>query len=285
MLSNTLDHVPQESFYMVAGIDLWNGLFPYKRPHHQLWASLAGTGFLLLIMLVIKETLNDFAQVNIIIRLMTALMILLAAASVLFSVRPLARRMPCAAGYAVGYGLRCLRASVHFFVTMMTIAVTCDLAVGDEESRFVSAVFIASCVLYMITGFGGHIAIRTRIVRRIKDGRYVYDGDGFWDSPNSIDRIWLLVKCWLGLLAAVVVVHLVGTINDVFDFFYADLQPVVNILALAAVAVAAMALNVIIAYYNAKQDVLVYSWKRFKDSLDGFAPVEEEYNEEDDEDE
>lgn len=257
---------------MIAGPNLLSRVFPPKSPRTTVTLLFIGSLSLYLFALTVKNNIYDNTSAS---DFLFDVALLSGAPLILFfillSFRKLVTASPQLCVFTGIYSLAHLRWCVWLFATMMIVA-TCD--VNSHIICILSAVLFLAAELFM------NVAMYLRITNRIKEGKYSFDGPGFWNSKAAYDKIIVATKVVSGILMATVAISFIGELNDKFYFTYFDFQELVNIIAVIFLFFCASLVCLFCAYFNVKQSLILYCYLRFKNSIDDFYPNEEDYDEE-----
>lgn len=290
MLREKLDLSPQENFYQIFGTRIWSGEFPLKSPASSLWTTLVFAGVTALVALPARNALSDPALGDPVMAVMWILLAVLLALCVLFSIRPLAEKMPGAVNWATGFGGRCVATALYVLAAFMAVGSFAGEIMWEERETGETAAAAVVIVLYILSSDIVRLVDLSLMARRIREGCYrprVNIKFGITSEMVGIRAAAAGCAVSMAGLLLVLVLRAIGSIAGLLglDFMDWDMQPAINVLASLVLFFLALAVNVAVAFVNARQYVLGYAYRRFKDSLDGFAPVDdgEEEPEEDNE--
>ncbi|MBE6765796.1 MAG: hypothetical protein E7546_08010 [Ruminococcaceae bacterium] len=262
----SLDNIPQENFYMIAGPALLSGTYPSKAPRSTVFAVLLGSLSLFLFINIIINELFDVGFT----KLLSDVVLICGAPLILFilllSFRKIVKSSPGLCTFAILFSLFHLRMTLWLFVTVLTVATY-------DNANFICTLAI---VLFFAAELFWNTLMYLRITNRIREGKYSFEGTGFWNSQKVYDRMILAVKVISFLIAAMGILHFVGELNDDLDFTSIDFQELINALSITLFAAGAILLSCVFAYFNIKQSIMLYCFNRFSDSIEAFSPPDEE---------
>ncbi len=263
MLSNSLDFVPQENFYRIAARPLYERRFPGTS---FLWGLTIASGFMLLFGLMVRNHGfgGEYAPVHKVFSSALAALLMLLLLSVVFSVKALRSKYPRLAASAELLGMECTRVVMWANVTLMVLE--------SLYSEYISAAATVSAVVLFLSGVLGNIFMFARLIEGVKSGRYRAESKDFWDRKDAAKIAGRVCGIVMAIPMAAVLLRLIESVGDIFDWFYVDLESASEILVMVFAAVLFLITGLFMAYWYANRSIVSYCYVRFRDSIEKFAP-------------